>query len=136
MASCTREQLNKWNAKLANGFTLDLQHFLIWGEKSAVRRIDLPDGKILKATLEYRDARDDSHHYTGLHQPMVHLSIWTDRGNGMLSSHGMGASVKIGTVQSKRNFNNLAALSATIDDEKIMAWATEKMADLKKDTVM
>lgn len=39
MAQCTREQVNRWNAKLSNGFRLDLERFIalhrIAGRQSA-----------------------------------------------------------------------------------------------------
>ena len=33
MPSVTREQVNKWNAKLQNGFRFDIQRYVVWGEK-------------------------------------------------------------------------------------------------------
>ena len=32
----TREQIKKWNAGCKNGFTLDIQHALIWSEKELI----------------------------------------------------------------------------------------------------
>lgn len=50
----TREQINTINAKMSNGFRLDLRHLMTWGEKQACKRIDLREGVYLVATLTYR----------------------------------------------------------------------------------
>ena len=35
MAQCTREQVDRWNAKLSNGFRLDLERFIsLWTPSS------------------------------------------------------------------------------------------------------
>lgn len=57
MAQCTREQVNRWNAKLSNGFRLDLERFIIWNDKVATRSIELPDGKVLKADIGWTEVR-------------------------------------------------------------------------------
>ena len=38
MPSVTREQVNKWNAKLQNGFRFDIQRYVVWGENQEVYR--------------------------------------------------------------------------------------------------
>ena len=57
MAQCTREQVNRWNAKLSNGFRLDLERFIVWNDKVATRSIELPDGKVLKADIGWTEVR-------------------------------------------------------------------------------
>ena len=130
MAKVTQEQLNRWNAKLSNGFVVDFIHYLTWGEKKAVKSIKLPDGRTRRATLEYHAQCDENRRYTGLQQPVVHLSIWENCGNDMMRSYGLGASVEVGAPQSKKNFNELAKLSATITNGKTMAWAEERIPQL------
>lgn len=44
MPSVTREQVNKWNAKLQNGFRFDIQRYVVWGEKQIKKSIELADG--------------------------------------------------------------------------------------------
>ena len=64
MASYTREQINRWNAKLKNGFELDFQYLLNHNEKVATKYLDLSSGKRLQARLIWNDLRD-RHRYTG-----------------------------------------------------------------------
>ena len=45
MAQCTREQVDRWNAKLSNGFRLDLERFIIWNDKVATRSIEFRTAK-------------------------------------------------------------------------------------------
>ena len=53
MAKLTREQYNKWNAQAKNGFQLDLQYFLIWGEKTLIKDVKQEDGSIIRFKLWY-----------------------------------------------------------------------------------
>ncbi len=136
MASYTREQINRWNAKLQNGFELDFQALLNRNEKEATKYLDLPNGKRLQATLIWREVRD-GYRYTGLVRPQLHLSVWQDgRTPGMMVSHGIGAFVDI-TEQTytRRNWNEIAKLTAAWTDEKIMEMAQRHIATLKKETV-
>ena len=48
MASYTHEQIDRWNAKLKNGFKLDFQYLLNHNEKAATKYLDLPNGKLLQ----------------------------------------------------------------------------------------
>ena len=41
--SITRNQINTINAKMSNGFRLDVRHYLLWGQKQAVKPIQLDD---------------------------------------------------------------------------------------------
>lgn len=58
-AQCTREQVDRWNAKLSNRFRLDLERFIIWNDKVATRSIELPDGKVLKADIGWTEVREE-----------------------------------------------------------------------------
>lgn len=53
MAKITREQYNKWNAQAQNGFRLDLQYYVVWGEKTLVKSIKQTDGTIIQFKLWY-----------------------------------------------------------------------------------
>lgn len=130
MAKITREQLARWNAKLQNGFQLDLQCLLIHNEKTPTRYIELGNGKRIAASLMYNDIYE-GHRDTGKRQPVLRLALWEDSGtSGMMRSFGTGVYINVGVIQDKKLFSELAKLSATITDEKIMAWAEEKMPQL------
>lgn len=136
MAKVTQEQLDRWNAKLQNGFTIDLHSLLYHNEKMPVKYVELGEGKRIAAKLMYREHREDGR-YTGQQQPTLHLSIWRDSGSsGMMSSSGLGVFMNIGTLQNKRNFNELAKLTGTIDEEYILVLASEKMVQLKNDRIL
>lgn len=130
MAKVTQEQLNRWNAKLHNGFQIDLQYLLIHNEKKPTRYIELGNGKRIAASLMYNDIYEGYRH-TGKQQPILHLALWEDSGaSRMMRSFGTGVYINIGVIQDKKLFSELAKLSATISDEKIMALAKEKMPQL------
>ena len=74
MPSVTREQVNKWNAKLQNGFRFDIQRYVVWGEKQIKKSIELADGRILTAEIHFRDARD-GYKYIG-NEACISLAIW------------------------------------------------------------
>jgi len=136
MAKITREQATKWNGQLKGGFRFDVRHYAIWGEKVARRNIELDGGNILQATLEYHEVRD-GYRPTGEQQPVLHLQVWQPgHTEGMMVSHGMGASIQIGTKQVKRNWSELCKLSADYGDaDKIKALAAENIAALKKQEI-
>ena len=54
--SITRDQINAINAKMSNGFRLDVRHYLLWNQKQAVKAIQLDDNTTLTATLAWRDS--------------------------------------------------------------------------------
>lgn len=123
MAGYTREQIIRWNAKLSNGFQLDLHYLMIWNEKRAVRNIKLPDGRTLQASISWVEIRD-GFRYSGLVQPEMHLSVWTPTSNGLMSSSGMGATVKLTEETFTRKvWNELARFTAAWSDEQIIAEA-------------
>ena len=101
MAQCTREQVNRWNAKLSNGFRLDLERFIIWNDKVATHSIELPDGKVLKADIGWTEVREEPrlgcfYQKTIGMMPRLSLSLWTPSSTpGMWCSRGLGAVVKI-----------------------------------------
>ena len=128
MAKITRDQAIKWNGQLKGGFRLDVRYFALWGEKRARKLIELDAGNVLEAALEYHETPKREQ------QPVLHLQIWKPgRTDGVMVSQGMGASIKIGETQGKRNWSELCRLSADYaDDEKIKALATDHIAALNK----
>lgn len=55
MAKITRDQVNKINKECKNGFGLDLERLVVWGEKQLVKEIKLDNGNILRAILYFKD---------------------------------------------------------------------------------
>ena len=119
MPSVTREQVNKWNAKLQNGFRFDIQRYVVWGEKQIKKSIELADGRILTAEIHYRDARE-GYKYIG-NEACISLAIWTRCANSdMMKSEGMGYHEVLGAVQPKKSYADLVKLSAVMDEPKIL----------------
>lgn len=136
MAKLTREQLNRWNAKLGNGFRFDTHFFLMWGDKQLKKYLKLEDGRTLEATLSYREVTKN--YATAGVMPVLHLSIWESCGpdSDMMRSFGTGAYIDMGAQQDKRKYNELVKLSAVVDDGKIMALAVEKLPQLESDVII
>lgn len=55
MAKVTRDQVNKINKECKNGFGLDIERLVIWGEKQLVKEIKLDNGNILRVILYFKD---------------------------------------------------------------------------------
>ena len=136
MAKITNEQLTKWNAKLSNGFTLDLQRFVVWGEKEAVRNIDLGDSRMLQASIGWREIHE-GYRFTGLVRPEMHLSVWTPTSSGMMSSSGLGATVQVtDKTFSRKNWNEIAKITGEWNDERILEEAKKYAEQLKNPFVV
>ena len=134
MAQCTREQVDRWNAKLSNGFRLDLERFIVWNDKVATRSIELPDGKVLKADIGWTEVREEprlgcSYQKTIGMMPRLSLSLWTPSSTpGMWCSRGLGAVVKItDNIYQKRNWNELAKFTAEWDEKRLLEEAKKHM---------
>ena len=137
MPNLTRDQLTRWNAKAKNGFRFDSRFYLTHGEKRLCKEIDLPDGRILRAVLEYTENRESLYSPKPNGQrPSLHLSVWTGRRNGFMSTSGLGAWISIGELQPKRNYNNLVKLTADYPDEAILALYQDHAAECRKESIL
>lgn len=129
MAKLTKDQVERWNSKLQNGFQFDIYHFMNWGEKQIVKKIPLEDDKILEAQILYRRVLGaDRFSDTGKVEPVLHLQVWEPGGTeGMMCSHGTGVYVQVGDEQDKRKYGELEKLSANFTTEKIMECANKSV---------
>lgn len=135
MPSVTREHVNKWNAKLQNGFRFDIQRYVVWGEKQIKKSIELADGRILTAEIHYRDARE-GYKYIG-NEACISLAIWTRCENSdMMKSEGMGYHEVLGAVQPKKSYADLVKLSAVMDEPKILEMMNAHMNALNNPWVL
>ena len=137
MAKVTREQIKKWNEKLMNGFWFDLNYFLTHSEKTAVKYLNLSDGRKLQAKLEFMEEREG---YTTLgHRPVMHLSVWKDceGSSGFMVTSGLGVFVKLSDeISAKRNYSLLCKLSGTVTDAEILVLANQHMGQLNNPFVI
>ena len=128
MAKITREQYNKWNAQAQNGFQFDLQHYLIWGEKTLSKKIELQDGRMVEFRIVYHneyETKTNEHGCrwnveTGRYIPMLHITVWRPSHSGCYVSSGMGKYERIGEAQAAKKYNVLCKLSAEINTDEYM----------------
>ncbi len=137
----TRNQVNKWNAKLANGFRLDVERCVVWNDKVAVKTVKLPNGNIIRAEIGYCEVQDenDKRYFKAVLgvRPYLTLSLWKPTGTeGMWSIQGMGARVEITeALFAKRVWNELAKFTADWDEAKILDEAKNHMPELRAEFV-
>lgn len=133
--SITREQINAINAKMSNGFRLDVRHYLLWSQKQAVKAIQLNDNTTLAATLTWMDSYErkaTTYGQTinvpnGLHHIALHLAVWHHKDGGQVAtSHGLGQWIDVGPDAKRCNFSNIQQLTANYDDATILALYDDK----------
>lgn len=126
----TREQINSINAKMSNGFTLDVRHYLLWGQKQAVKPIQLDDNTTLTATLTWMNSyerKTTAYGQTlnvpnGMHHIALHLEVWRHKdGEQVATSHGLGQWIDVGPDAPRCNFSAIQTLTANYDDAAILA---------------
>ena len=126
----TRDQINAIDAKMSNGFRLDVRHYLIWNQKQAVKDIQLDDNTTLAATLTWMDSyerKTTTYGQTinvrnGLHHIALHLAVWHNKGVGpVATSHGLGQWIDVGPDAKRCNFSDIQKITANYDDAAILA---------------
>lgn len=130
----TREQIAKANAKMADGWTLDLRSLLFNKEKNPTMIINTDDKHYIKAQLTYMNEQE-GYSYTGYKIPMLHLSYWTERGNYIAQSQGAGVWIAVGDKVKRGTLANLSKLTHEYGENKIRGIAEIKMPQLLKETV-
>lgn len=125
MPRITKEQFLKWEAMCANGFTLDLQKYVVWGEKEPTKQIKLDDKNILMATVGYYDERVEGGRWgETVRKIKLHLALWHPTGDGMMTSYGLGATITLDdTPQPKKEYKKLCGWTEKLDDDTIMHYA-------------
>lgn len=134
MAMMTKEQIAKANAKMADGWTLDIRSLLFNKEKNPTMVLNTDDKHYIKAQLTYINERE-GYSYTGYKTPMLHLSYWTNCGNGVATSHGLGAWIAVGDKVKRGTLANLSKLTHEYGEAKIRGIVEIKMPQLLKETV-
>lgn len=130
----TKEQIAKANAKMADGWTLDLRSLMFNKEKNPMMVLNTDEKHYIKAQLTYMDERENYSH-TGYKIPMLHLSYWTDCGNGVAQSRSIGAWMTAGDKVKRGTLANLSKLTHEYGEAKIRGIAEIKMPQMLKETV-
>ena len=134
MAMMTNEQMIKANAKMADGWKLDLRSLMFNKEKNPMMVLPTDDKHYIKAQFTYMNERE-GYRDTGYKIPMLHLSYWTDCGNGTAQSQGLGAWIAVGDKVKRGTLANLSKLTHEYGEAKIRGIAEIKMPQLLKETV-
>ena len=134
MAMMTKEQIAKANTKMADGWTLDLNSLLFNKEKNPTMILNIDEKHYIKAQLTYMNERE-GYSYTGYKIPMLHLSYWTNRGNYIAQSQGLGVWIAVGEKVKRGTLANLSKLTHEYGESKIRGIAEIKMPQMLKDTV-
>ena len=77
----------------------------------------------------------EGYSYTGYKIPMLHLSYWTDCGNGIAQSQGLGAWIAVGSKVKRGTLANLSKLTHEYGEDEIRDIAKIKMPQMLKETV-
>lgn len=146
MANITKKQVESANAKLSNGFALDVWHYMTHGEKTAVKRVPLGGNAFACLKLMYmpeyewkltsygKDQFSRGVPYekcngyrmeTGRQIPCVHVSKELKDGE-FVKSFVLGEWIEIGEPQDKKLFSTLQKLSAKINDDYFIAIANDE----------
>ena len=134
----TREQVNAINAKMSNGFQLDVCSLMLYGEKKAVKSIKLDDATTLVATLTFAASFDKKRNAwgqkfnvpNGKSHIALNLSIWhCNPGADVTTSHGLGWWINISEDMPRRNFSSIQKLTANYDDDTIIMLFNDKQHD-------
>lgn len=119
MAKITREQIEKINSGLKNGFKFDLERFFIWNEKSVIKQIKLDAEQVLQVSILYSTENVGE-------IPTLHLHKGTIDGD-FYSFSGLGEFFPIGEPQKRKNFNLLVKLTEKFSDEILISLIDEKV---------
>lgn len=141
----TCEQVNTINAKMSNGFQLDVYSLTFYGEKKAVKSIKLDDATTLVATLTFAASYDKKQNAwgqkfnvpNGKSHAALNLSIWhRNPGADIATSRGLGWWISVSEDMPRRNFSAIQKLTANYDDDTIMTLFAERTANYDDDTIM
>lgn len=145
MASVTRVQVEKWNAKMGQDFHLDVRHYVLFGEKDCILQVDQDDGGYIEVRLTYCPEYErkltmygKSEHErgvpfeqcngynveTGRHIP----TAWVQRYHkaetpGLYASFGFGKQKEIGEPSEKKMFSTLQKLTHIVNVEELLPLA-------------
>lgn len=122
MASYTREQVEKWNNQLADGWKLDLQQLLYWGNKRPSFKFKKNESDDVLYTFDLEFSEDwKNHEFLGTYSVDIRCQKWIEKDNFM-TSHGLGVRKRIGvSVANKKMFKILADMTKKLDKTTLLS---------------
>lgn len=123
----TNADVAKVNAGCANGFQLNVYNAVMRKEKDLTKKIPMGDNRYLEATLTWsKEVVNKANDYgctypveTGNVRPILHLSVWTSKENGMATSRGLGYWLDAGEPVKRRSVKALQELTKEYTEDKI-----------------
>lgn len=123
----TNADVAKVNAGCANGFQLSVYNAVMRKEKDLTKKIPMGDNRYLEATLTWsKEVVNKTNDYgctypveTGNVKPILHLSVWTSKENGMATSRGLGYWLDAGEPVKRRSVKALQELTKEYTEDKI-----------------
>lgn len=128
----TREQVEKWNSAMHQGFKLDVQYALIHNEKCPHIYIPVEghENQVYEVKLMYCDEYEEKTSEwgckwkvtTGRQIPTAHISKWTKDGDFM-TGRGLGHWIPVGEPQNRKTFSVLQKLTKTVNIDELIGRA-------------
>lgn len=129
----TGEDVKKINSECKNGFEFYLYGYLMRKEKELSKRIALANNKFLEARLEWDKVFERKTNEwgswkveTGEVKPVLRLSIWTKKENGVSVFYGWGYTEDVGSPVKRRSIKALQALTSNYTTEDIVRLFEQK----------
>ena len=121
MPSITRNQIIAANEKMGNGFVLDVQYYVVWGDKRCVKHINLDEKHVLEVEITYvSEFERFPQSMKEWHVPYIWLQYFTKGDGAFMTSMGMGYKERLGERREKKMLSALQKLTHEMTDEKIM----------------
>lgn len=123
MAKITMEQVEKINAKMGNGFKLDIETFLSYKEKVAVKEVEISEHEYLEATLLFVERASL--------KIELHIALYKKAvGETLYSSSGTGVQIIFDEDYKRKNFVEIQKKTHKITDEFIIQEAKKHYGKL------
>lgn len=123
MATLTREQYKKWNSQAQNGFKLDIEYYVSYGEKTLVKYIKQADGTIIQFKLWYIPEYETvTNEYgcrwnvrTGKQIPMLEIDKLIPSSSGCYIVSPIKDNIQMAAAEKTMKYATLCKISATLD---------------------
>lgn len=112
----TRKQIEVWNKKCGNGFKVNEQQAIMWGQKRLYKYIQLSPEYLLKVSIEWKTERDFWN--KPWVYPILRFNKWHEKGDLLSSTFDMEYEVRLEEDRKRKNFNYLLKLSNADDGLK------------------
>lgn len=112
MGKITKQEIIQINDKCSNNWSLDVQYYIYYNQKTLIKRIDIDEENYLEFTLRYNYNK----------QITLHIcKFYHRKGENYASTSGLGKSKVLDITQAKtRNVNKLIELTKKLNDEELL----------------